>query len=560
MQTDTQSPSPINKLDETLLHHIFTVNAQMDDEITSHTAPRALDTLRHLSQVNSWLRGIIIYSPSLWGSSINFNGLHCSNVKWRCEVLRRTGGASLDIYGEALSLSCFGFEDPNPEDDVFSFLASNWTRIRSLHLSIVCCPRLFSRLLRNQSLLATFRVPSTRMQSFVLSVHASEADAMFWKYRESLPNALATTYPIDSLTMERRSLEKPYGFPIIFSPMEFQILASSNLAVYAAPNFVLDIRSFSTSRLRSNLRALTITTSALVHEILDVLESTPLLESLHIYNLAQLHDSHEEIQRSPRKQKIDLHHLTSIYFPHVIEISAYTFILLNITPADMHNLIFSACETHSTSNAPDTDVISNLAHIISMYTKQSHQWLSSAAEMTLCMLPFELDIQLTGNGRAFVLEIGCIRREDVMVLCRAFNMPVFDRIEKVKYYMDESLTALDVTSYQIARTIHAISPTVKTLASSPRSLISLLSSLPDEFYEDGLAFRNLWQIDIHEVDCATAHDLITVRQLLEKRIAESPPIFAINIAIEEKQSMDCPQLLMLKDMLKDIRGLHVVRV
>ncbi|KAF9557065.1 hypothetical protein CPC08DRAFT_776416 [Agrocybe pediades] len=145
--TDTtaseRSYSYISTLSDDLLWRLFTLFTiqKFDSEWSWDCGARwkrsiqrgeeSLITLRHVSQVCSKWREIVLSSPFIWANAIDFQYLRQKGHMWREEVIRRTGKALLSVIALRPQLG----EPPNSEF-LWDFLSQNGDRIRRFHAAV----------------------------------------------------------------------------------------------------------------------------------------------------------------------------------------------------------------------------------------------------------------------------------------------------------------------------------------------------------------------------------------------------------------------------------------
>ncbi|PPQ67787.1 hypothetical protein CVT25_009092 [Psilocybe cyanescens] len=130
---------PIYNLDFDILWTIFWMNANLhwtrrrilQDEWSSFDGPRALNVLRHTSQVCRQWRDITLGSPSLWGMAIEIDLLMAHQEDyWTKEVMERAGQSPLYVSGR------FDAFRPGPRNFFTTLLNKSWERIRRLDVAI----------------------------------------------------------------------------------------------------------------------------------------------------------------------------------------------------------------------------------------------------------------------------------------------------------------------------------------------------------------------------------------------------------------------------------------
>ncbi|KAF8965057.1 hypothetical protein BDZ97DRAFT_811493 [Flammula alnicola] len=130
----------------------------------------ALTTTRRTSQVCRYWREVILGSPSLWGRAIDLDHLKQKKPRWRNEVLRRTGDASLFVKGSSV-------ETASQADFLLSLLDMHWSRIREFYVTF----RFEAKSILDDERWGVIQTPAQDLQSFTL---------VFWRYT---PRVLSST-------------------------------------------------------------------------------------------------------------------------------------------------------------------------------------------------------------------------------------------------------------------------------------------------------------------------------------------------------------------------------
>ncbi|CAA7267809.1 unnamed protein product [Cyclocybe aegerita] len=133
--------SPIRKVDDHLLLHILTFNANMEDDppkkdtdIIYYPEIRALTNIRDASHVCHLWRQTILSSTVLWGRLMDLDLLILLKEEWRQEVIRRTGEAPLHVRGYQSSEGDTAFAAF--VHFLVYILEVHWSRIETLIVSI----------------------------------------------------------------------------------------------------------------------------------------------------------------------------------------------------------------------------------------------------------------------------------------------------------------------------------------------------------------------------------------------------------------------------------------
>lgn len=131
--------SPIHSLNDDILLHIFTSNADMFSE------GDALHTTRVTSQVCQLWRNSMLDTSFLWARLIDLDRIHSDwKHEWRIELIRRSGAAPLWIRA---SSNIYHRRSPlaHPVDDfrditrfLYDVLRENWYRIQRLNIYCEC--------------------------------------------------------------------------------------------------------------------------------------------------------------------------------------------------------------------------------------------------------------------------------------------------------------------------------------------------------------------------------------------------------------------------------------
>ncbi|KDR81097.1 hypothetical protein GALMADRAFT_136151 [Galerina marginata CBS 339.88] len=152
--------TPIHKLHDDLLWHVFMLNADMLPVKVSELGYcgqwDAMNVTRRTSQVCNRWRELAINSPSLWGRCVDLRRLNQVEPHWRNEVLRRTGESLLHIKGRIVSLDLGSF--------LLHLLNTSWERIRALEVEL----RPFDAIIADPRW-AVLQRPAPALQSFSLS-------------------------------------------------------------------------------------------------------------------------------------------------------------------------------------------------------------------------------------------------------------------------------------------------------------------------------------------------------------------------------------------------------
>ncbi|KDR82183.1 hypothetical protein GALMADRAFT_135543 [Galerina marginata CBS 339.88] len=239
-------PPQIFKLHEEVLRHIFELNADMYLEAETNSSEesygqtpwdhRALNVVRHISQVCQYWRDLVISSSSIWGNVIDLYLLWQENGHWRNEVLRRAGNSSLCIKGVVS-------DNGAPVRAFFDDLMKNhWSRIRKLDVAV----RDY-RLLDNEVWI-TLQHPAPQLELFKLELEGWSSRPLFSTSHTSLFSHNAP------------------------SLREFHFTYHPGLEVD------LDLRT----PWLSQLRRIGLTATFPISRILDALVDMPLLESLEL--------------------------------------------------------------------------------------------------------------------------------------------------------------------------------------------------------------------------------------------------------------------------------------
>ncbi|KAF4610547.1 hypothetical protein D9613_006532 [Agrocybe pediades] len=232
----------ISTLNHDILYHLF-------DIIVSYVQLwSSLDVLRYASQVCEGWRDIVLSSPILWGKCLNFDHLTRSKGAWRAEVIKRTGDA-------LISITCrrkLNYSEPGAEDEdlfVASFIKDNWHRIRSLDIAIL----------------------SPHLLGAYLETHTSPAPNLIYTrctLREGVDAAR---------TRRNNASQEDQGRLITLAGdaprLRTILLETSHPDLFQLPNT-------NQAPWLSQLRSLRLSSCAGLSQILEILKSTPLLESL----------------------------------------------------------------------------------------------------------------------------------------------------------------------------------------------------------------------------------------------------------------------------------------
>jgi len=268
--------SPIAKLHEDILWKIFLENTETYND-------KRLTTARRSSQVCQQWRVIMLKSSSIWGRCIDLNDLRQTTYDWFREVMTRAGKALLWIMGP---ISTYSHPPPN---FLSIFINENWDRIQRLNVSDNMHDRD-----RTQYWTTLFKKPAPILEEFVF--HDSRKGWI-------LPSPLfKATCP---------ALKKFEVFRTVWHDLdEFK--------------FTMDMPASWLSKLCS----LTLRHVLNASELLQLLTTTPLLESLEIHGLT----TSTELQGSSIFSMVNLPKLTSVRlnFWSLLEIVAF---LERITPA-----------------------------------------------------------------------------------------------------------------------------------------------------------------------------------------------------------------------------------
>lgn len=174
----------IHRLGHDILCYIFSLNLYMDDNTSSSEyfdsddwsfqRDSSLVHIRWLSHVCRFWRDLTLQSSILWARSINLWNLDQKNSRWREEVMKRTGDASLALRGVITMVT-------KPSTDLLlSILESHWTRLRVLNIAIshadVAKDRRWQALYRPAPNLEVFRL---RFSTTITSFSSSADDTLF---------------------------------------------------------------------------------------------------------------------------------------------------------------------------------------------------------------------------------------------------------------------------------------------------------------------------------------------------------------------------------------------
>ncbi|KAF4618535.1 hypothetical protein D9613_009707 [Agrocybe pediades] len=143
--TTSNERSYISALSDDLLWRLFTLftignfdnewiwdcGVRWKNPMQQEPEDKPLITLRHVSQVCSRWREIVLSSSSLWANALDFQYLRQQENMWREEVIRRTGAALLSVIALRPLLG-----QPPDSDFLWDFLAQNRDRIRRLHVVV----------------------------------------------------------------------------------------------------------------------------------------------------------------------------------------------------------------------------------------------------------------------------------------------------------------------------------------------------------------------------------------------------------------------------------------
>ncbi|KDR69409.1 hypothetical protein GALMADRAFT_255896 [Galerina marginata CBS 339.88] len=313
------------RLDYGLLWHVisFIVNSYRHKEwnmaILDMEDPRPLITLRHVSQVCSAWRNLVLSTTSWWARLIDLTILDQASDGWRNEVLRRSGKSPLHIMGVV--------KTRNAKYLVEVLLKDHSTRIRVLHL--ICYNHQASQVLYS-NLSQCLQHPAPSLEVFVFHL---------------------------IFTPRNTEILEPLPIPLFsnFAPsLRYFRLAPLRLGAFIEAPFIAQLRKLDFSN-----RDITI------HQLANILNRTHFLEEVRDVRLIMTTDT----------GGISSFHVPEIILPHLrhisleaSNISAWLAVMSNITPAPQ-------CELHTAlvdlphRSLEATDVL-GISRILSFYSER----------------------------------------------------------------------------------------------------------------------------------------------------------------------------------------------
>ncbi|PPR01070.1 hypothetical protein CVT26_016017 [Gymnopilus dilepis] len=179
MASDSRAPSPIQKLNHDILWTLFSVIAEDDAHVMKDQpnpmfdGPPPLETIISMSRVCQAWRDVLLPSANIWGKVLQVDCLAPMGWKWRAEIMRRTGTASLHIKG-CIAQAARDFESDSEapgfgtEAFTIGLLRSTWSRVRRIELFLVsmACPLQWKEILA---------LPAPRLESFKVNGIAHRA-------------------------------------------------------------------------------------------------------------------------------------------------------------------------------------------------------------------------------------------------------------------------------------------------------------------------------------------------------------------------------------------------
>ncbi|KDR83200.1 hypothetical protein GALMADRAFT_152142 [Galerina marginata CBS 339.88] len=301
------------KLNRDLYLEIFMMNAKLDEcSVQATIFTVALQATVRSSHVCRQWRELILDSPSLWGRLINFDELLELNTKWRDEIFRRTGNASLDVrfgtsdpklsHRHGLSHFCLSRRLSSGAGYVIlTFLEKEWWRTRYLDMTIPssffsCIPGISNEDAQGtlRKLWNVFENPTAQLEHFCIRPVHHRVDPPLLLFSNNAP----ALRDFRSHTLN------------FHSPAPWM----RNLTRIAIKGIDPQDTYFTTKR------------------ILDALAQTPLLESLSfIWNIRQ-----PSLTNKPTLKYVHLPNLRSIELGAVTQ--SHTELLGHITPRTNHLL------------------------------------------------------------------------------------------------------------------------------------------------------------------------------------------------------------------------------
>ncbi|KDR74621.1 hypothetical protein GALMADRAFT_249525 [Galerina marginata CBS 339.88] len=281
--SNLDSQSPIFNLDQGILWRIFSILAHIKGNDNN---PRALISLRRLSQVSTSWRELILASPSLWGRVIDFACLQQPSDDWRIEVLRRTDNSPLYIQ------AWLGHGDSRLEAFLALILEKQWTRIRWLNIGLGrSCP------LAEDAMWRTFQTPAPQLEHYSVVLERPP------------PRSLLATIGLNMFGNHAPLIKH-------FASADFKIRGLHS-------NWLTDIRN------------LHFTCHFAAPEFLDVLSQMPFLETLEVFTDAE----------EAEMPVIGKNMLQTVTLPHLKDFGVNTGQAMNKYLAVLEHLVLPAvCE------------------------------------------------------------------------------------------------------------------------------------------------------------------------------------------------------------------------
>jgi len=295
------------------------------DSIPSENHQR-LQTLRHASQVCGSWRTLILSSTSIWGKSIDFEELNQKSENWRTEVIRRTGDSLLHIKSNTFYLG-------RMERFLVSLITDSWHRIQSLN--VVISHRFLHRSNPRSHL---FQSPAPYLEYFSvqgINLFGNDYDEEYDDGEDTAPDTYSEKYHTAHFGYQAPSLR--------------QFISIDSLIPSEAPWF-------------SGLRYLECAWKSTATELLNILSSTPHLESLRVKFLLRVIDSYAEAlpKESRHGTLVLLPRLTNIRISAESDWRVGVAVLNQLRPAPGYSLDFRVFAADEELSQPDINALKQL--------------------------------------------------------------------------------------------------------------------------------------------------------------------------------------------------------